>query len=36
MGNILIAYDLDGNPVYAKQLEVQGAMALLMKDAIKA
>ena len=20
MGNILIAYDLDGNPVYAKQL----------------
>ena len=35
MGNILIAYDLDGNPVYAKQLEIQGAMALLMKDAIK-
>ena len=35
MGNILIAYDLDGNPVYAKQLEIQGAMALLMKDAVK-
>ena len=35
MGNIVIGYDLDGNPVYAKQLEVQGAMALLMKDAIK-
>lgn len=35
MGNILIAYNLDGNPVYAKELEVQGAMALLMKDAIK-
>lgn len=35
MGNILIAYDLGGNPVYAKQLEIQGAMALLMKDAIK-
>ncbi|MGG7214414.1 formate--tetrahydrofolate ligase [Clostridium nigeriense] len=35
MGNILIAYDLDGNPVYAKQLNIQGAMALLMKDAIK-
>lgn len=35
MGNILIAYDLDGNPVYTKQLEVQGAMALLMKDAVK-
>lgn len=35
MGNILIAYNLDGEPVYAKELEVQGAMALLMKDSIK-
>lgn len=35
MGKILVAYDLDGNPVYAKDLKVQGAMALLMKDAIK-
>ena len=35
MGEIVVAYDLDGNPVYAKQLEVQGAMGLLMKDAIK-
>lgn len=35
MGNILVAYDLDGNPVYAKQLEIEGSMALLMKDAIK-
>ena len=35
MGKILVAYDLDGNPVYAKQLEVEGAMALLMKDAVK-
>ncbi|HAT4315811.1 TPA: formate--tetrahydrofolate ligase [Clostridium perfringens] len=35
MGNILIAYNLDGEPVYAKELEVEGAMALLMKDAIK-
>lgn len=35
MGSILVAYDLDGNPVYAKQLEVEGSMALLMKDAIK-
>lgn len=35
MGKILIAYDLDGNPVYCKDLSVQGAMALLMKDAIK-
>ncbi len=35
MGNIVVAYNLDGVPVYAKELEVQGAMALLMKDAIK-
>lgn len=35
MGNIVIGYDLEGSPVYAKQLEIQGAMALLMKDAIK-
>lgn len=35
MGNILIAYDLEGRPVYAKELEIEGAMALLMKDAIK-
>jgi len=35
MGNIVIGYDLDGVPVYAKQLKVEGAMALLMKDAIK-
>ena len=35
MGNILVAYNLDGEPVYAKELEIQGAMALLMKDAIK-
>ena len=35
MGEIVVAYDLDGNPVFAKQLEVNGAMGLLMKDAIK-
>ena len=35
MGNIVIGYNLDGYPVYAKELEIQGAMALLMKDAIK-
>jgi formate--tetrahydrofolate ligase len=35
MGDIVVAYNLDGIPVYAKELEVQGAMALLMKDAIK-
>lgn len=35
MGNILVAYNLDGEPVFAKDLKVSGAMALLMKDAIK-
>ncbi|MFL0248016.1 formate--tetrahydrofolate ligase [Candidatus Clostridium stratigraminis] len=35
IGKILIAYNLDGQPVFCKDLKVQGAMALLMKDAIK-
>lgn len=35
MGNILVGYNLDGGPVYCKDLGVEGAMALLMKDAIK-
>lgn len=34
-GNILVAYNLEGEAVYCKDLGVQGAMALLMKDAIK-
>ncbi len=34
-GKILVAYDLDGKPIYCKDLKVQGAMAMLMKDAIK-
>lgn len=32
---ILVAYDLDGNPVYAKQLNGCGAMTALLKDALK-
>ena len=35
MGNILIGYTKDNKPVLAKDLKVEGAMALLMKDAIK-
>lgn len=35
MGDILIAYNLNGEPVFARELEIEGAMALLMKDAIK-
>lgn len=34
MGEIMIGYNLQGEPVFAKDLKVQGAMALLMKDAI--
>lgn len=32
---IVVAYTYDGQPVTAKDLEAEGAMALLMKDAIK-
>ncbi len=35
LGNILVAYDYDNNPVYAKQLKVHNAMAILLKDALK-
>ena len=35
IGEIVIAYNLNGEPVYAKELHVQGAIALLMRDAIK-
>ena len=35
MGNIFIGYTFDKKPVYAKDLNAQGAMAALMKDAIK-
>lgn len=34
-GRIIVAYNMDGEPVTAKELNVNGAMALLMKDAIK-
>ena len=34
MGQIMIGYNLDGEAIFAKDLNVQGAMALLMKDAI--
>ena len=32
---ILVAYDLDGKPVYARDLEGCGAMVALLKDALK-
>ncbi|WP_237036878.1 formate--tetrahydrofolate ligase [Mediannikoviicoccus vaginalis] len=34
IGNILIAYTYDKKPVYAKDIKAQGAVALVMKDAI--
>ena len=35
LGNILVAYTYDGRPVYCRDLQVSGAMAALLKDAIK-
>ncbi len=35
LGNILVAYTYDGKPVFARDLNAQGAMAALLKDAIK-
>lgn len=35
VGNIIVAYDIHSRPVRAKQLKVEGAMTLLLKDAIK-
>lgn len=35
LGNILVAFSTDGCPVFCRDLGVQGAMAALLKDAIK-
>ena len=35
LGNILIGYNKKGQPIYVKQLNAQGAMTVLLKDAIK-
>jgi len=35
LGQILVAFDMPGNPVYAEKLGVCGAMTALLKDAIK-
>lgn len=35
LGEIIVAYNMEGEPVRAKDLKVEGAMALLLKDAIK-
>lgn len=35
LGKIIVAYNYDGEPVTAKQLQAVGAMAALLKDALK-
>ena len=35
LGNILVGYDEEEKPIYAKQLKAEGALATLLKDAIK-
>jgi formate--tetrahydrofolate ligase len=35
LGNIFVGYTFDKKPVYARDLNAQGSMALLLKDAIK-
>ncbi len=35
LGNILVAYNYSGEPVYARDLKADGAMTVLLKDAIK-
>ena len=35
LSEIIVAYNYDGQPVRARDLEAQGAMAMLLKDAIK-
>lgn len=34
-GDILVAYRFDGSPVFARDLKAEGAMAALLRDAIK-
>lgn len=35
LGNILVAYTYDGKPIYCKDIKANGAMTVLLKDAIK-
>ncbi len=35
LGKILVAYDYSGKPVFAKDIKADGAMATLLKDAVK-
>ena len=35
LSNILIAYNEEGTPIYAKDLKLEGSLSVLLKDAIK-
>lgn len=35
LGNILVAYTCDGEPVFARDLKAEGAMAVLLKDTVQ-
>ena len=35
LGEMIVAYNNEGNPIFAKDLNVHGAMTALLKDAIK-
>nr|WP_300408523.1 formate--tetrahydrofolate ligase [uncultured Ruminococcus sp.] len=35
LGNILVAYTYDGNPIFCKDIKADGAMTALLKDALK-
>lgn len=35
LGNILVAYTYDGDPVYCRDIKANGAMTVLLKEAIK-
>ncbi|MBW4827565.1 MAG: formate--tetrahydrofolate ligase [Clostridiaceae bacterium] len=35
LGNILVAYDYNGEPVHARDLNAEGALTLLLKDALQ-
>ncbi len=35
LGNILVAYTIDNEPIFAKDLKAHGAMAALLKEALK-
>ncbi len=35
LSNILVAYDIYGKPIYSRDLKLEGALAIILKDAIK-